>query len=990
MPDSAVDSSLLEGFTMGVPLGSHFGVSCYPAIKENSDQRYIVKVISVPPSQIQLDALLITGAYSDPASAADYFRELAEDIRKEAEFLKKMSELEGFLSYESWQISPMNQNRIGYEVYLLGTYKLTLEKYMRRHSVTHLEAVNLGIDICAALAACRRAGMMYIDLKPGNIFVSSKKEYKIGDLGFAPLSSLKYTSMPAKYRSDYTAPELHDDLNVLNESADTYALGMILYQIFNSGALPEDPANLSAPQNADPEMGRIIMKACDKDPEKRWKDPAEMGRALVAYMQSNTINNTTIMPPLAPKEKTGPLPFVPAQPAAPEAEQPSAEAAAEEAAEPAAAETEAQTAETEAQAAETEISETPDEASKYPQLTFTEDLSSPAPGPDWNISVAEPQTPAAPAAAQDGYFDYVPQASVLPPEQPVYRAAEPAPVPETEYPEEHDESELYADLENELAEVSMLLSDKNDMPKLPEQNRKVPVAAPVQKKRKGKGILVSFLIVLLLLAMGAAGFLFWNSYYLQNVDSIQIDGSMNEMVVTVQSNIDETLLTVVCVDSYGTATRQSVRNGQAVFRDLNPASLYKVNLEISGFHKLTGQVSGIFTTESITNVVSFTSITGPEDGSVLLSFTVEGHEPEGWKVVYFAEDEPMLSKTFTGHNVTVENLVIGKVYTFQLETGDESPLTGNAALDFTAIELVLANELTVVSVEDGVMTVQWKQPASGPVEQWHVRCYSENYESSLDTAETTATFSGLEADCSYTVEVTAVGMTQPARTSITANPITLSVLSVEDTGEQLILTWNHSGDAPEDGWLVMYSIDNNSMPNVLKCEDTSAEITPRIPGAVYSFTIQAGENVSVFNSTTTFTCPDGGNFFGHAISSYKLTAQLLPTPDNAGWNSFNVPNDAFTTEFAPGQSISMVIRVNAPFYLDDEPVDILYVIRDADGNAIPELTYGLEANWAHLWEAQDYHYCSLNTTKAPTAPGSYTLTVYFDGGIALSIPFTVS
>lgn len=978
MPDTTVESSFLNGFTLGVPLGSHFGVSCYPTIRDNSDQRYIVKIISVPPSQTQLDALLITGAYPTPAAAADYFRELAEDIGKEAEFLRKMSELEGFLSYEDWQISPMNQNRIGYEIRLLGTYKLTLDKYMRRHSVTHLEAVNLGIDICAALAACRRAGMMYIDLKPGNIFLSSKKEYKIGDLGFASLSSLKFSSMPGKYRSVYTAPELHDDLNVLNETADTYALGMILYQIFNFGKLPEAPVDFPAPQNADPGISRIIMKACDKDPKKRWKDPAEMGRALVAYMQSNTINNTLIMPPLAPKEKTGPLPFVPAQPAAQEDNVPVS-----------APDTETNPVTEAAIPEETSIApaDTPEEQ----ENTLPGSISYPLPEQDLEISANRIEIPESNNALSET-DEYAAEEAIQPTEQfaSVPQISEPAPSPAEDFPEEFPDEPPLQDLDNELAEVNMLLSSGNTMPKLAAEKKPAEKAAPAKRKHKGKGILVGFLIVLLLLAMGAAGFLFWNSYYLQNVDGILIEGTMNEMVVTVQSDIDESLLTVVCVDSYGTATRQNVRNGQAVFHELNPASLYKVNLEISGLHRLTGQTSGIFTTESITNVVSFSAITGSEDGSVLLSFTVEGHEPDEWKVVYFAENEPMLSKTFTGHIVTVENLIVGKEYSFQLETGDESPLTGNAALDFTATGLVLAGELTIVSMEDGVMTVQWKQPAGESVAQWHVRCYGEGYDYSMDTDETTAAFSGLEENCAYTVEVTADGMTQPARTSITANPITLTGLSVEDAGDKLVVTWDHSGDTPEGGWLVMYSIDNNSVPNVLKCETASAEVTPRIPGAVYSFTIQAGENVSLFNSTVTFTCPDAGYFLGHAISNYSLSAQLLPTPDNAGWNAFNVSKESYSNVFAPGQSISMVIRVNAPFYLDDEPLDILYVIRDADGNAIPELTYGLEANWAHLWEAQDYHYCSLNTTKAPSVPGSYTLTVYFDGGEAISLPFTVS
>ena len=59
MNDQIAVSPLLDGFTIGTPVADHYGICCYPAVKENSQRRFIVKAISVPPSQTQLDALLI-------------------------------------------------------------------------------------------------------------------------------------------------------------------------------------------------------------------------------------------------------------------------------------------------------------------------------------------------------------------------------------------------------------------------------------------------------------------------------------------------------------------------------------------------------------------------------------------------------------------------------------------------------------------------------------------------------------------------------------------------------------------------------------------------------------------------------------------------------------------------------------------------------------------------------------------------------------------
>ena len=283
MSEQKLVSPLLDGFSMGNPMSEHDGVRCCPAIKENSDKKYIVKIITIPAAQTQLDALLLAGAYKDPADAMDYFKSVGEGVMKEAELLKTLSRLDGFLAYDGWQMEPITRRRLGYEVYLVGSYKRSLDKYVKKNPVTHLEAVNLGLDLCAALTVCREAGSLYVDLKPTNIFMSEKKEYRIGDLGFVSLDALHYTALPEKYRSPYTPPELHDPMADLNLTVDTYAVGMILYQLYNDGHLPfkeKAPEEaLPNPINADYELSEIIMKAIHPDPAQRWSDPRDMGKA---------------------------------------------------------------------------------------------------------------------------------------------------------------------------------------------------------------------------------------------------------------------------------------------------------------------------------------------------------------------------------------------------------------------------------------------------------------------------------------------------------------------------------------------------------------------------------------------------------------------------------------------------------------------------------------------------------------------------------------
>ncbi|MBR4882440.1 MAG: protein kinase, partial [Bacteroidales bacterium] len=289
---------------MGDPISDRNGVRCCPAMEQGSDEKYIVKIISNPASQNKLEAMILSGAYPDVASAAAYFKTLAEGVIEEATILNKLSQLEGFLSYDKWQLVPM-ESEAGYDVYILSKYRRTLEQKFRHEPMTHLEALNLGLDLCAALAVCRRSGYLYIDLKPENIYLNNEGAYRIGDIGFVKLNSLKYASLPDRYKSAYSAPELVDAFSSLNTSIDIYALGLILYQVFNGGQLPEiDPENVTtpvAPDYADYEMAEIILKACAADPAERWQDPVDMGHALVSYMQRNGAHDTPIIPTTTPE-----------------------------------------------------------------------------------------------------------------------------------------------------------------------------------------------------------------------------------------------------------------------------------------------------------------------------------------------------------------------------------------------------------------------------------------------------------------------------------------------------------------------------------------------------------------------------------------------------------------------------------------------------------------------------------------------------------------
>ena len=92
MSEPRIISPLLDGFALGHSMSAHSGVNCYPAMRVDSDERYIIKTISIPATQTQLEALLLTGAYSDADAARNYFMDVANGIVQEVGILEKLAQ----------------------------------------------------------------------------------------------------------------------------------------------------------------------------------------------------------------------------------------------------------------------------------------------------------------------------------------------------------------------------------------------------------------------------------------------------------------------------------------------------------------------------------------------------------------------------------------------------------------------------------------------------------------------------------------------------------------------------------------------------------------------------------------------------------------------------------------------------------------------------------------------------------------------------------
>lgn len=1060
MSEPKLIQPLLAEHIMGEPISDHHGVRCCPAMHQDSDSKYIVKIISIPASQIQLDALLLSGAYSRKEDALNYFRELADDTVREAELLQRLSRLEGFAGYEGWQVVPM-EDGIGYDVYLLGPYRPTLERHFRRNPMTHLGAVNLGLDLCAALSVSRRNGYLYVDLKPGNIHITPNQEYRIGDLGFISLASLKYASLPDKYRSAYTAPEITDAYSSLNDTIDIYAAGLILYQAYNNGELPFDgcaPAEpLPPPAYADYEMAEIILKACAPDPLERWQDPMQMGQALVSYMQRNSVNDTPIIPiPEAPDEPEEPEVVEPeiseaeiAETAAPEEdipeeagtqepsdsepemdasmigeipaedaiseedaaqtqaadEQPSAEEAPEvpdELPDEAPAAEEEPVSDPETEQEEPEASPVPEETEsddEYENLSFFDDLLTdetlPTEESAASLSDAVLSEEISKMLAQaDALIEHkIPNPVVAP--EPIDIPIPPLPQPEPEESEEPEqlqepeETEVCEDPENaDTEEESAAIAVAVQTPEVKNDGQSEEVkTVPVRKSRKKIGIIIAVLVViLLLLSAGAGGYYYYQNYYLQAILDIAVDGQKDSLTVTLDTQIDNSLLTVYCTDSYGNKLQSAVENNTASFTDLRPDTNYKVTVEISGRHQLIGKTTSSYTTAAQTNIISFTAIAGDRDGSVILNFSVQGPENTAWRVRYSAPGQEEQVADCTGHMAAITDLTVGSTYTFRLEPVSELYVVGADTLEYTACKVVYPEDLTILGFNNGALRVTWNTPEGAQVESWTVRCYnSDGYDNTVTVTETSAVFENLDTAAGYTIDVKAAGMSVSGWTSVSANSVTFKDILLDgSTAGQLIVSWQYEGTAPADGWRLLYTVDGSQM-QVIHCDKNTCTITPLVPGAHYSISFDLPDGITVFGGNAEYDVPEADTFSGYRVSAENMHFKMCRRPDGDDWDRTDVKNDDYTTEFTVGESASFVVRMDKEYDTSSDVIENLFVVRDANGVPVSVTSYS--GTWTSMWYK---NYCEMDMPVLPQTPGSYTVEIYLGGMYVTTQAFTVA
>ncbi|MEM1450352.1 MAG: tetratricopeptide repeat protein [Planctomycetota bacterium] len=176
------------------------------------------------------------------------------------------------------------------------------------------ERLELVARIADAVHHAHQRGVVHRDLKPSNVLVTDDGWPKVVDFGVATVTEADVTigtrlTTPGEIIGTlaYMSPEqVRGDVAAVDTRSDVYALGVILYELL-TGELPhavrgealavaarrlqeDDPTRPSA---HDPRLAgdveTIVLKALERDPERRYASAEELGNDLRRFLRHEPI-----------------------------------------------------------------------------------------------------------------------------------------------------------------------------------------------------------------------------------------------------------------------------------------------------------------------------------------------------------------------------------------------------------------------------------------------------------------------------------------------------------------------------------------------------------------------------------------------------------------------------------------------------------------------------------------------------------------------------
>jgi tRNA A-37 threonylcarbamoyl transferase component Bud32 len=158
------------------------------------------------------------------------------------------------------------------------------------------EVVEWAIQLCDVLEYLhdQRPPVVFRDMKPDNVMVTSEREVKLIDFGVARLfDPVKRTDTLKMGTAGYAPPEQYAGQGQTTPRSDIYALGVTLHELLTAADPTAKPFVFAPPRELNPAvspaLSEVVMQALNLGPDDRFPSAKAMRRALEKTRQPHRL-----------------------------------------------------------------------------------------------------------------------------------------------------------------------------------------------------------------------------------------------------------------------------------------------------------------------------------------------------------------------------------------------------------------------------------------------------------------------------------------------------------------------------------------------------------------------------------------------------------------------------------------------------------------------------------------------------------------------------
>jgi len=241
-------------------------------------------------------------------------------LAKNEEFVRRFqTEAKALAKLENQNIvsvHALRRTEAGFFLVMEYVESKTLSQYLsEKGAFTITEVVAITKQVLNAIGHAHEAGIIHRDIKPSNILLSNDGKVKVMDFGLAKVIQDKGQAVTmTQARAGtlyYMSPEQIKGLKNVDNRSDIYSIGMTIYEMV-TGRVPfentdsdftiqkrivdgEIPSPNLFTQGIPKQLLNIVLKAIDKNPDKRYQNISEM-EADLTRVESQLITNGKTKP----------------------------------------------------------------------------------------------------------------------------------------------------------------------------------------------------------------------------------------------------------------------------------------------------------------------------------------------------------------------------------------------------------------------------------------------------------------------------------------------------------------------------------------------------------------------------------------------------------------------------------------------------------------------------------------------------------------------